>query len=435
MNNKYKQTLEFLYEKTPMFQLRGASAYKPGLDVSFALNEYFGTPNKSFKSILVVGTNGKGSTSHSLATILQLSGYKVGLFTSPHLLDFSERIRVNGETIEQEYVIDFVEKAKDIIDKYSPSFFELTTIMALKYFKDKEIDIAIIEAGMGARLDTTAIIDPIMSIITNVSFDHTQFLGNTLGKIAYQKAGAIRDNIYSIVGRKNNETDKVFEEEASKYPNAKLIYSEDYINDLIISKKVDGYTTYHSTKFGYIESELSGLSQIENMRSILTAIDLLSKDILRIDKSKISEALKNVRKITGLRGRWEIISKSPDIIIDTAHNIDGILRNIEHINQMNKKQVYMILAMAKDKDIDKVMSILPKNAKYYFTMFSGERAAKPELLLEISKNYDLDAISFDSIDKAFIYAENKLNNDDLLFIGGSNFIIADFLGWYKDFLI
>ena len=432
MNNKYKQTLEFLYEKTPMFQLRGASAYKPGLEVSIAINEYFGNPNKSYKSILVVGTNGKGSTSHSLATILQLSGYKVGLFTSPHLLDFSERIRVNGEPIEQEYVIKFVEKAKNIIDKYSPSFFELTTIMALKYFKDKEIDIAIIEAGMGARLDTTAIIEPIMSIITNVSFDHTQFLGDTLEKIAYQKAGAIRDNIYSIVGRKNDETNKIFEDEVSKYQNSKLIYSEDYINDIIVSEEKDGYTIYHSTKFGYIESELSGLSQIENMRTILTAIDILSKDILRIDKNKLSEALKNVRKLTGLRGRWDIISKSPDIIIDTAHNIDGIIRNIEHINRMNKKQVYMILAMAKDKDIDKVMSILPKNAKYYFTKFSGERSADPNLLLDISKNYGLNAIAFDSINEAFVYAKNKLNNDDLLFIGGSNFIIAEFLGLYNN---
>lgn len=431
MNDKYNKTLEFLYEKTPMFQLRGAAAYKPGLDVSIALNRHFDCPNNSYKSILVVGTNGKGSTSHSLASILQLSGYKVGLFTSPHLLDFSERIRVNGEAIEQKYVIDFVEEAKELIEGLSPSFFELTTIMALKYFKDKKVDIAVIEAGMGARLDTTAIIDPILSIITNVSLDHTQFLGDSLEKIAYQKAGAIRNNIYTIVGRKDRKTDKVFEEEAQKYDNSKLIFSEDYIQDLRVIKEEEEYSVYNCSKFEDIESELSGLSQIENMRSILTAVDLLSKENIQINKNRLSEALRNVRKLTGLRGRWEIISQSPYIVIDTAHNIDGIAKNIEHIKKLKKNKVRIILAMAKDKDIDRVMSLLPKEYSYYFTKFKGERACPPSDLLEISKKYELKALSFDTLEEAYNLAENKLEKDDLLFIGGSNFIIAEFLALFE----
>lgn len=423
----YSETLSFLYNKTPLFQQIGTNAYKEGLSNMFFLDEEYNHPHKSFKTIHVGGTNGKGSVSHTLAAILQCSGYKVGLYTSPHLKDFSERIRVNGKPISQNFVINFVEQGKELIEKASPSFFEFSTMMAFCYFKQKKIDVAIIEVGLGGRLDSTNIISPELSIITNISFDHTNLLGDTLEKIAIEKAGIIKENIPVVIGETTQETQKIF---AS---TALIKHSEIYFSEKLLSVEREplsktGKTTYQTNVYENLTADLGGLCQIKNTATILTAVTILqTKETFRISKEAVYKGFKNVTSITGLRGRWQILQKKPLIVADTAHNEAGIKYVVEQLENLPKRNLHMVIGMVNDKNHDAVLKLLPKKAQYYFTKANIPRALEPDILQKKAKDYGLSGNVFMSVKEAFKEAKRNANPLDIIFIGGSTFVVAEAL--------
>lgn len=428
----YKETLEYLFEKTPMFQNRGAVAYKAGIDGTLRLSKHYNEPHKHYKTIHVAGTNGKGSTSHTIAAVLSSSGYKVGLFTSPHLLDFSERIRINGQPISQDYVVNFVSNAKDIIDDFKPSFFELTTIMAFCYFRDMQVDIAVIETGMGGREDSTNIISPILSIITNISYDHTQFLGKSLQDIALHKAGIIKDNTPVIVGRKDKDIDQIFINEAKKH-NSNIIFAPDFIDfSSVVLDKENNVYIYKTNLFGKIEGQLTGIVQKENTKTILSALSIL-KNQLNITNEAICNGFRNVVELTGLQGRFQLISKSPITICDTAHNVDGIKNIVVQLGTIQSDKLHIVFGMVSDKDINSVISLLPKNALYYFTKANNKRSQEPSEIYCIAKEYGLKGNVYTNVEEAYKEAKKNANISDCIFIGGSNFIVADFLEYIREF--
>lgn len=406
----YKETIEYLFNSTPVFEHVGASAYKPGLQTTEILDEYYGHPHKNFKTIHIAGTNGKGSVSHSIASILQEAGYKVGLYTSPHLIDFRERIRINGVPISEEYVIRFVEDFKHLNSQntphLSPSFFELTTALAFKYFADEKIDIAVIEVGLGGRLDCTNIITPILSIITNISFDHTQFLGNTLAQIASEKAGIIKHQVPVVIGETTTETQPVFENKA-KEMNAPIFFAED-----IADSECDQY-----------EFELKGTYQKKNLRTILCAI----KKLPFISPEYIQKGLTNVCKNTGLMGRWQTLSTNPLIICDTGHNVGGWKYLAPQISSVPCDRLHIVFGMVDDKDIRNVLSMLPKNAIYYFTQANNHRAIPAQQVGELAKEYGLSGNTYSTVAQAYEEAKSAASENDFIFIGGSSYIVADLL--------
>lgn len=422
----YKETLEYLFEKTPMFQQRGAIAYKAGLDVTIKLSEYYDNPHRCYKTIHVAGTNGKGSVSHTLSAILTSAGYKVGLFTSPHLLDFSERIRIDGVTVSQDYVIDFVSKSEKIIDEFKPSFFELTTLMAFCYFRDMNVDIAVIETGMGGREDSTNIISPILSIITNISHDHTQFLGETLQMIAYHKAGIIKDNTPIIIGRKHTETDYIFMNEANRH-NSRLLFAEDVIcfSSFGLDKRKN-LLVYDNPDFGRIEGQLTGIVQEENTKTILAAISVL-RCCLEISDDSVLKGFRNVADMTGLKGRFQTISEKPFVVCDTAHNIDGMKNIVKQLDSIVYDKLHFVFGMVSDKDISSVLGILPKDAVYYFTKATNKRSLPSDVLASLAWKYNLKGYTFENVPDAYRHAIEKADENDCVFIGGSNFVVADFL--------
>ncbi len=432
-NMTYKETTEYLFTSAPLFQNVGGDAYKEGLYNTEALDEYFGHPHHSFKTIHIAGTNGKGSSSHTIASILQSAGYKVGLFTSPHLIDFRERIRVNGEMVSEQYVIDFVEQHRNSFEPLHPSFFELTTAMAFKYFKEQEVDIAVIEVGLGGRLDCTNIITPLVSIITNISFDHVTFLGNTLAKIAGEKAGIIKKNIPVIIGETVAETRPVFEEKA-KDIDAPIFFAEED-NEIISHTFIpEGGIDYNTTSFGTIHAELCGACQVKNTRTILCAIKQINKSLNgRISIENIKEGFANVCKSTGLMGRWQKIKEQPTTICDTGHNVGGfdyiskqlsaILTNIKEKNG----NMRIVLGMVNDKDINGVLSMLPTDAIYYFTQASVKRAMPYNEIRELASNHHLYGNAYSSVIEAFNKATEDADVNDFIYIGGSSFVVADLL--------
>ena len=404
----YQETCEYLFCQMPMFERQGASGYKEGLANTKALDEHFGHPHKAYKTIHVAGTNGKGSCSHSIAAILQTAGYKVGLYTSPHLVDFSERIRINGKPIEEEYVTEFVEKERAFFEPLHPSFFEVTTALAFKYFKDKQVDIAVIEVGLGGRLDCTNIISPILSVITNISFDHTQFLGDTLAKIASEKAGIIKIGTRTIIGEANKETRPVFEEKAREM-NALIVFAEDNPhNDAAM-----------------LMTDLRGNYQHKNVNTILTAIENLTQ--LNITEEHIKTGLANVCKLTGLKGRWQTLCEKPLTICDTGHNLAGWEYLSRQIAEQECERTHIVFGMVDDKDIDGVMSLLPRKAIYYFTKADTHRAVASEKLLEKGRIAGLTAEAYPSVEQAYKAAVLNANANDFIFIGGSNYVVADLL--------
>lgn len=422
----YTETVEYLFNSTPMFQNVGSAGYKEGLDNTITLDNHFDNPHKKFKTIHIGGTNGKGSCSHTIAAILQSAGYKVGLFTSPHLVDFRERIRINGVMIPEQYVVDFVENEKDFFEPLHPSFFELTTALAFKYFAENNVDIAVIEVGLGGRLDCTNIISPILSVITNIGFDHIQFLGNTLEKIASEKAGIIKNNTPAVIGETTPETRTVFIQKATSTNSAIYLVEE---NGIILSHQHshNGGIDYETKTYGTIHGELSGLCQIKNTATILTAINILAEIGLAIQSENISEGFKHVCELTGLRGRWEKIEENPITICDTGHNINGLEYIVKQLQQQKYEKLHIVFGMVNDKDIEGVLSIMPKDATYYFCQASVKRAMPSQQLKTLAEAHELKGNTFANVLDAYNSARQNASQNDFIYIGGSSFIVADLI--------
>lgn len=403
----YSEATEYLFTSAPLFQNIGAGAYKEGLGNTEALDTHFGHPHRKYMTIHVAGTNGKGSVSHTLAAILQSAGYRVGLYTSPHLVDFRERIRVNGEMISKERVVKFVEEERSFFEPLYPSFFELATALAFKYFEEAAVDIAVIETGLGGRLDCTNIVSPILSIITNISFDHIQFLGNTLPAIAKEKAGIIKPGTPVVIGETggNRDVKTVFLEKSLEMQSP--IYFADELN--------------HPHR----KTQLKGYCQEKNTQTILTALDIL-KEKLNISQESIDKGFLNVCELTGLMGRWQILNISPLTICDTGHNVGGweyLARQLES----TPGTLHIVIGMVGDKDVNKVVSMLPKRGKYYFTQASVARAMPVEQFTEIARKNGLEGVSFSNVHEAYNAAMKDASTNDTIFIGGSTFIVADLL--------
>lgn len=422
----YEETIEYLYNSVPMFQKVGAVAYKEGLYNTLKLDEHFGHPHQRFKTIHIAGTNGKGSCSHTIASILQSAGYKVGLYTSPHLKDFRERIRVNGVCASKEYVIKFVEEEKDFFEPLHPSFFELTTAMAFKYFAEQNVDIAVIEVGLGGRLDCTNIITPVLSIITNISFDHTQFLGNTLAAIAGEKAGIIKEGIPVVVGETTDETRPVFCDTA-KSRHSRIYLAED--DKEVVSSKIlpEGGIEYETRSFGVLKGELGGLYQEKNTNTILCAIKILKEKEINISDENVKHGMANVAELTGLQGRWQKIQNNPTVICDTGHNVGGWQYLSQQLKMQKCEQMRIVFGMVDDKDIETVMGMLPKNAIYYFTQAKTKRAIPVDKIKEIGTGMNLNGTCYNSVAKAYRQALKEADKNDFIFVGGSSYIVADFL--------
>ena len=424
----YKETLEYLYNSTPVFEHVGASAYKEGLQNTLALDEHFGHPHRKFRTIHIAGTNGKGSCSHTIASILQEAGYKVGLYTSPHLVDFRERIKVNNVSISEKDVIDFVEKERHFFEPLHPSFFELTTAMAFQYFEKEHVDIAVIEVGLGGRLDCTNIITPILSIITNISFDHTQFLGDTLEKIAAEKAGIIKHSVPVVIGEYNEETRKVFEAKA-KGLEAPITFAQD--SNWILSSESTGhggrrYTTADGKCF---DGALGGDYQEKNTRTVLEACGILKEMGVITNENHIFEGIRKVCLNTGLLGRWQILSNKPLTVCDTGHNVAGWEYLSEQIKRQKCKTMRIVFGMVDDKDINSVMSLLPENATYYFTQATCKRALDRHTVASIAGRHGLTGKTYDNVGEAYMQARKEADSDDFIFIGGSSYIVADLLAF------
>lgn len=424
----YKETLEYLYNSTPVFEHVGASAYKEGLQNTLALDEHFGHPHRKFRTIHIAGTNGKGSCSHTIASILQEAGYKVGLYTSPHLVDFRERIKVNNVCISEKEVVEFVESERDFFEPLHPSFFELTTAMAFQYFEKEHVDIAVIEVGLGGRLDCTNIITPILSIITNISFDHTQFLGDTLEKIAAEKAGIMKRGIPVVIGEYNDETKSVFEVRAKEL-DAPITFAQD--SNLIMSSEAieNGGRKYTTADGNSFVGELGGDYQEKNTRTVLEACRILRDMGIINDEKHIYEGIKKVCSNTGLLGRWQKISEKPLTVCDTGHNVAGWEYLSEQIKRQRCRTRRIIFGMVDDKDINSVMSLLPKDAEYYFTQASCKRALNSLTVASIAESHGITGKSYNNVGEAYLQARKEADKDDFIFIGGSSYIVADLLAF------
>ncbi len=421
----YDETVNYLYNCAPPFQQVGGAAYKEGLHNSMALDNHLGNPHRKFRTIHVAGTNGKGSCSHTIAAILQAAGYKVGLYTSPHLIDFRERIRVNGEPASKEFVVEFVKREKEFFEPLQPSFFELTTAMAFTYFAEKDVDVAVVEVGLGGRLDCTNIITPDLSIITNISLDHIQYLGNTLEKIAAEKAGIIKPGIPVVIGETTAGTREVFTQKAMQ-EQAPITFAEE--NNIIkcATPTAAGYT-YTTTLFGTINGELGGDYQVKNANTILNAVIRLIGIGYNICEECIEKGFSNVCATTGLMGRWQKIGKNPTAICDAGHNIGGIKYIVNQLKREKYATLRIVFGMVNDKEIDEVLAIMPKEATYYFTQASIHRALPAEEMQTKAAKYGLRGEAYPTVMAALQAAQADATPDDFIFIGGSCFVVADLL--------
>lgn len=431
----YRETIEYLYASAPLFQQVGGAAYKPGLQVTEALDEHFAHPHRRYKCIHVAGTNGKGSCAHTLAAWLQLAGFKVGLYTSPHLVDFRERIRVNGAMIPEQRVIDFVESERNFFEPLHPSFFELTTALAFLYFAEQRVDYAVIEVGLGGRLDCTNLITPIISVITNISRDHTQFLGNSLAEIAAEKAGIIKPGVPVVVGETTPETRPVFQKKALAV-HAPIIFAEDQPEIKTWQHQSHECTiTYQTRHFGEIRGVLSGDCQVLNTNTLLHTMQVLlptfpteRRDILR---ESIPQAFSQVTALTQLRGRWEQIEQRPDLICDTGHNPGGWEHLARQLRTATYRHKHIVFGMAADKDVSHVLTLLPHDATYYFTRASVKRAMNEQELQTVAAREGLQGEAYPTVCAAVCAARQAAGPQDLIFVGGSSFVVADFLSDYK----
>jgi dihydrofolate synthase/folylpolyglutamate synthase len=400
----YKETTDWMFAQLPMFQMQGASAYKKDLTNTYLLVEHLKHPETKFKSIHVAGTNGKGSTSSMIASILQEAGYKVGLYTSPHLKDFRERIRINSEMISEEFVVDFISVNKLFFEANQLSFFEMTVGLAFDYFAKEQVDVAVIEVGMGGRLDSTNVITPLVSVITNIGFDHTQFLGDTLPKIASEKAGIIKSNVPVVVGEYSEETKPVFIAKA-KLESTPIYFAQE--NPEVI-----------------YECALLGDYQVHNKKTVLQAIELLQSQF-EIEEQHIKLGLKNVIQNTGLLGRWQILKLKPFTVCDTAHNSHGLKIVLNQIQKHKFETLHVVLGVVNDKDLDSILPLFPKNANYYFCKPNVPRGLDAEILKQRASDFDLFGKVFNSVSEAYESASNSANDSDFIYIGGSTFVVAE----------
>lgn len=424
----YQQTVDYLYSRLPMFTKIGAPALKTDIDNTVIFCNSLGNPQNKYKTIHVGGTNGKGSTSHMLAAILQQAGYKTGLYTSPHLKDFRERIRVNGKMVAKNFVRSFVQKQKQLISDVEPSFFEVTVAMAFAYFEQQQVDVAIIEVGLGGRLDSTNIITPVLSVITNISLDHTNILGDTLAAIAFEKAGIIKPNVPAIIGEHQPETDSIFIKRAATQ-HTKLTFAGDQISTSAAAKKADRITidVFENNRMllKKLQLDLTGSYQLKNVVTVIQTVQSLRAIGYQINDEAIYIALRSVKKLTGLQGRWQTLSKKPLVICDTGHNKAGIKEVVQNIEQTPHKQLHMVIGMVKDKDIAAILALLPKNATYYFCQPLIERALPAIELAQQAASYQLQGQVFDTPMEALDFAKSEADENDLIFVGGSTFVVAE----------
>jgi dihydrofolate synthase/folylpolyglutamate synthase len=425
----YQETLDYLLNSLPMFQRVGASAFRKDLRNTILLCDHLGNPERKFKSIHIAGTNGKGSTSHALAAVFQSAGYKTGLYTSPHLKSFTERIRINGKEIDETSVVDFVSQNKNFLDELKPSFFEMTVGMAFWFFASQKVDIAIVEVGMGGNYDSTNVILPELSVITNISLDHVQFLGDTLPKIAGEKAGIIKSKIPVIISQTQRETTQVFVEKAKSLA-APIVFADQVWT---IDRKADEgmNAVYQVAKDNFsrkIEIDLKGDYQKYNLSGILEAIEHLRNAGWELTDKAVKQGLSHVTDLTGLKGRWQQLSSVPLIICDTGHNEDGMKQILAQLKTYTYSTLWMVLGMVKDKDISKILSLLPQDAKYIFCQATLPRAMPAAQLALQAAEFGLSSTAISDINQALEYARKNAASDDLIFVGGSTFVVAEIEG-------
>lgn len=431
----YQETCEYLFHQTANYESQGRDGYKPGLGTMLALDKHFGSPHTRFHTIHVAGTNGKGSVSHTLAALLQTCGYRVGLYTSPHLTDFSERIRVSGIPVTEDFVVSFVERGKDLFEQHHATFFEIATAMAFSYFAECKIDIAVVEVGLGGRLDSTNIVDPILSVITNISLDHTALLGNTLEEIAREKAGIIKPSTPVVIGEAVPETRPVFEALAAER-HAPIVFAEDEPEVLTATPTKEGMC-YDSRSFGTFNGELCGAFQVKNTNTILTAVGILSQlgylcpgqgvEARKVFAGHLTDAICNVSRLTGLKGRWQKVGEAPLVICDTGHNPGGWRYLRQQLDAVQCEHMHIVFGMVDDKDVSGVMSMLPPYATYYFTKGSTKRALQEQSLQILGRQYGLEGKPYPSVKEAFASAMKAAAANDCIFVGGSNYVVGDFL--------
>lgn len=425
----YEQTVDYLFTRLPLFSRIGAAAYKENLDNTLALCASLDNPEKQFRSIHIAGTNGKGSVSHMLAAILQEAGYKTGLYTSPHLRDFRERIRINGEMIDRDFVVDFTEQIKPQIDRLEPSFFEITVAMAFAYFAAQRTDIAVIETGLGGRLDSTNVISPELSVITNIGWDHMNLLGNTLEKIAGEKAGIIKKNIPVVIGEVLPETIAVFEQKAAGLAAPLSIASEK--RQALDWKWTEHHqlqievAELHKTDHQVYRLDLPGLYQTRNLLTVLEACAQLREKGWSITENHIKTALQKVKKTTGLHGRWELLQQHPRVIADVAHNEAGLRMLVEQLELTDYKNLHIVLGMVKDKEVEKALAVLPPHARYYFTQAHLPRALEATQLAALGKTRGLQGNTYSSVQEALDAAKQDANPEDLILVCGSVFLVGE----------
>lgn len=427
----YEETLDYLFAQLPMFHRIGAAAYKANLDNTHAICEFLDHPENKFRSIHIAGTNGKGSTSHMLAAILQSAGYKTGLYTSPHLIDFRERIRINGEMISKNAVVEFVEKYKTQFEKVQPSFFEWTVGLAFDYFANEKVEIAVIETGLGGRLDSTNVITPLLSVITNISWDHANLLGDTLKKIAAEKAGIIKNEIPVVIGEVREETAVVFTDKAASV-SAPIVFAEVLLRaeqkeTTVPDRQVFSIYAGKQLLFDSLEIDLAGHYQRKNILTVIESVLKLNENGFRIEEEHIRAGLGNVRGLTGLMGRWQTISESPRIVCDVGHNEDGIREILNQLALLSYDRLHIVFGVVNDKDVTSILKLLPVNARYYFCKANLPRALGQEELKNQAQNFGLMGEAYDTVYDAFLAAKNAAEKSDFVFIGGSTFVVAEIL--------
>lgn len=431
VEEEYRRTVDYLFHVTPVFEKEGAKAYKSGMENSFALDAHFGHPHQHYHTIHVAGTNGKGSTSHTLAAMLQHAGYRVGLYTSPHMIDFRERIRVDGKPISQQRVIDFVKEEKHFFEPLHPSFFELTTALAFLYFKEEKVDVAVIEVGLGGRLDCTNVITPLLSVITNISMDHTQFLGNTLAQIAGEKAGIIKPSVPMVVGETVDETRPVFMEKAAK-EHAPIHLAEAENRVLSAVHNAQGGMDYTTSDYGTLHGELGGDYQQRNTATVLSVVKHLNDEgTLHINKEDVAWGLAHVSS-TGLTGRWQRLKEKPLTICDTGHNLGGWQWLSKQIAAVPCRERHIVFGMVDDKDVDHVMNLLPRDAHFYWTQPDNHRAIPVEKIAELGMQKGLKGSLHSTVSAAYNAAQAAANDDDFIFIGGSSYVVADLMAYLQE---
>ncbi len=431
INQRFRETLDFLYSQLPMFQRIGPAAFKKDLSNTIALMDHLGNPHQKYPSIHLAGTNGKGSVSFMLAAVLQAHGYKTGLYVSPHYKDFRERIRINGEYVSKQYIVDFVENNRAVIDEVRPSFFEITVAMAFDYFAKEKVDIAIIETGLGGRLDSTNVVHPILSIITNISYDHQQFLGDTLEAIAGEKAGIIKSGVPVVIGESQAETRPVFLAKA-KEMNAPICFADQHYRAMEQSADEE-QTLFRIKKDGQFWEEvlpvnLHGPYQAKNVQTVLASLEVLEHDLnyqLAFEKTK--EGLSRVRTLTRFIGRWQIIGREPLILCDSAHNSGGLELVMQRLREMKYEQLHIVLGTVNDKEVEKVLSFFPKEARYYFAKADIPRGLDAGILQEKAAAFGLNGRKYTSVKNALRAAKRKATSNDLIFVGGSIFVVAEVL--------